>query len=394
MPKTASSYRSGSRQVVRGLTTAAAACVLLAGSQLSASATPKDRTWVVQPGQSIQAAVDRARSGDTIKIKPGRYAEAVCVVNKGLTVQGSDYRSTIIEPPATLTASACWEPNAPEGGTVEGVSALKFLNPNRPVTVTDLQTRNFPESGIVAWQARGFTVKRTKNVGHRQYGILATADSRDIVITDNIQRGVVINGRSGTSGISVADSARARAVVKRNLSEGWNLGIFIREARQGLLANNTVRGNCGGILIFDDSNTEKPNQTGTVIGGDWDVRSNTSAANTRLCFAGRDGSLRVSGVGMAVVNADDVELRGNLIRDNAPSVPVDQLNFPPAGLDILTVPSPTGGPDPGPATNIRVIENRFVNNTPVDILVGQPLDTLTFRRNQCTTSVPPSICGE
>ena len=177
------------------------------------------------------------------------------------------------------------------------MSAIKFLNPNRRVVVSDLQTRNFPESGIVAWKARGFTVKRTQNIGHRQYGILATADSRKISITDNIQVGVVVNNRSGTAGISVADSAKAKAVIKRNVSVGWNLGIFLRESRGGLVQHNTVKGNCGGVLIFDDSNTEKPNQTGTVIGGAWTVKRNSSIANNRLCFAGRDGDLAGLGSG-------------------------------------------------------------------------------------------------
>ena len=101
--------------------------------------------------------------------------------------------------------------------------------------------------------------------------------------------------------------------------------------------------------------------------------------------------LRVSGVGMAVVNADRVKIVENLIKDNRPVPDVD-LNFPAAGLDILTVPSPTGGPDPGPATKVSVISNRFVNNTPLDILVGQPLDTLTFKRNSCKASNPAAIC--
>lgn len=336
--------------------------------------------------------VDKARSGDTIKLKPGTYAEAVCVDGKGLTIRGSGANKTIFVPPTTLTETACWVPNAPEGGTVEGVSAIKFLNPNRWATVTDLQTRDFPESGIVAWKARGFTVKRTKNIGHRQYGILATADSRRVRITDNLQVGVVKDNRSGTSGISIADSAKAGAVIKRNVSVGWNLGIFLREARHGLIMHNTVKGNCGGVLIFDDSNTEKPNQTGTVTGGAFTVKQNSSIANNRLCFAGRDGSLRVSGVGMAVVNADAVKIHQNLIKDNHPVAGVE-LNFPAAGLDILTVPSPTGGPDPGPATDVSVVSNRFVNNSPLDILVGQPPDaSVVFKRNSCRASTPPTIC--
>ena len=67
-------------------------------------------TWVVKPGQSIQAAADKASSGDTIKIEAGKYYEAVCIEGKGLTIRGAGRDSTIILPPtATATAAGCRE---------------------------------------------------------------------------------------------------------------------------------------------------------------------------------------------------------------------------------------------------------------------------------------------
>ncbi len=96
---------------------------------------------------------------------------------------------------------------------------------------------------------------------------------------------------------------------------------------------------------------------------------------------------------MAVVNADRVKIIQNLIKDNRP-VPNVDLNFPAAGLDILTVPSPTGGPNPGPATKVSVISNRFVNNEPLDILVGPGTGPgNVFKKNSCGASNPPAICA-
>ncbi|HET9117711.1 MAG TPA: hypothetical protein VFN75_06500, partial [Pseudonocardiaceae bacterium] len=63
-----------------------------------------------------------------------------------------------------------------------------------------------------------------------------------------------------------------------------------------------MTGNCVGVLVFDDSATEIPDTTRHVVGGDWKVTGNTSVANNRYCIAGRDGSQRVSGVGMLVTN--------------------------------------------------------------------------------------------
>lgn len=382
--------------VARCLAAAGAAGLLLAlAPPAVAAAAPT--TWMVKPGQSIQAAADRARSGDTITIGAGKYYEAICIEGKGLTIKGAGRDSTIILPPATASANHCWVPGTPEGGTVENVSALKFLNPDGPVAVTDLQTNGHPEDGIVVWGAKGFTVSHTKGVGHGVFGILATAGSTNIVISDNIEGGAKGPiGPVGTGGISVGDSATAKALITNNRSEGLHLGIFVRESRGGTISNNTVRGNCVGILVFDDSATEKPSTNGNVIGGNWSVLANQSVANNGYCIAGRDGSQHVSGVGMAVVNADKVLISANTITDNHPVVPPgqDPVNFFPAGLSVLSFPMPPGQPgvDPGPAENVQVIGNVFKNNQPVDIQLFSQGSGNVFKLNLCSTSDPTSIC--
>src|SRR5436309_2235529 len=55
----------------------------------------------VHPGQSIQAAIDKADPGDTIKLKPGTYQENVQIKTDDIELQGSGGDSTKIEPAAT-----------------------------------------------------------------------------------------------------------------------------------------------------------------------------------------------------------------------------------------------------------------------------------------------------
>jgi hypothetical protein len=55
------------------------------------------KTHVVRPGESIQAAIDAARPGDTILVKPGTSAEALKVTTDNLTLKGS--RGTVLTMP-------------------------------------------------------------------------------------------------------------------------------------------------------------------------------------------------------------------------------------------------------------------------------------------------------
>ena len=124
--------------------------------------------------------------------------------------------------------------------------------------------------------------------------------------------------------------------------------------------------------------------------------ANRSVATNGYCIAGRDGSQHVSGVGMAIVNADKVLGSANTITDNHPVVPPgqDPVNFFPAGLAVLTFPMPPGQPgvDPGPADNVWVVGNIVKNNQPVDIQLFSQGAGNDFTLNLCSTSDPATIC--
>ncbi|NAZ86549.1 right-handed parallel beta-helix repeat-containing protein [Kineococcus indalonis] len=352
------------------------------------------RTWTVKPGQSIQAAVDRARSGDTIQLAAGTYREAVCVVGKGLTVKGAGRERTTITWPEwntvadlpAVSSNPCLEAqntaDAEDLNTTlaDNVSGLFFLNPDRPVKVRDLATRNHPANGIVTWGAHGFEVKATRGTGHERYGILA-ADSTDVSIKDNVEVGVVRGGDvlGGTAGISVGDSAHADATVAGNTVKNYNIGVFAREARTGVIKGNTISGNCVGVLVFDDSATEIPDTSRHVVGGDWSVKGNHVADNTRYCVVGRDGSQLVSGTGIAVTNADHVNVSGNTLTGNVPVVPAGQAptNFPSGGVSLISFDSPpgtnpAGAVPPGKVEHVTVKGNRLKGNAPTDVFVSQP----------------------
>jgi hypothetical protein len=88
-----------------------------------------------------------------------------------------------------------------------------------------------------------------------------------------------------------------------------------------------------------------------------------------------------------------------------PAVPPETLQFPAAGLALLSLP-PFNNPmnvDPGLVKNIQVVGNTITGNVPVDVLLGwpPPLDAqfpppgegIVSVGNTCNTSIPPEICG-
>lgn len=429
-------------RLARKLSLASALALLFAVVPAGVASAGHGKTWVVHPGQSIQAAVDAAQSGDTIRLLRGTYEnQAVCVDGKGLTVVGAgpdktfltwpDWTTVADLPPATTDAAgeplSCWQEWAshdPEStgddsaqGLADDVSALFFLNPDSPVTVTGLSTRNHPANGIVVETGRDIEISDTQGNAHDRYGILVS-NSSNTSITDNNEVGFErpqptgTSGNSGTAGISISDSANANAYVAGNTSTGWNLGIFVREARTGTLADNTVTNNCVGINMFDDGNTEVPqNDASTIAAGDWQVLDNTIRDNQRFCLAGIgevEASLAVSGTGLAVVNMDTVLIHGNTIENNGPTE-ARTLDFPAAGLLLLSLPLfNTPNPDAaGLVSDIAVLDNRIEGNitsvdidgpgpaapflAPLDILVGFPPGTLLPDENGVPSVQPPGV---
>jgi hypothetical protein len=440
----------------RSLVVAAALLLISAVIPAGLASAHDYKTWTVSPGQSIQDAVDQASSGDVISLEAGTYAnQAVCVVGKGLTIVGAGRDETKITWPqwttpdvfdadgnlvtagdqadAPAAGNACWQDWAshdPESvgdpatqhGLADDVSALFFLHPDSAVTVSGLTTVNHPANGVVTEYGNGFSVTETRGVAHDRYGILASATTNTL-IKDNSEigkdRGTADAPNSGTAGIGVSDTPSANALVKDNYSQGWNLGVFVREARTGAVVGNTVTGNCVGFNFFDDTNTEvPPNPASTIPAGAWAVIGNKSVDNHRFCLAGIgqvQAALRVSGTGMDVVNMDSVLIKDNVIKNNSPRSDIDptSLQFPPGGLTLLTLAAfNTTTPNAaGPISKIGVIGNTITGNVPWDILMGPPPgatlensglspvteqdNQIVFDGNTCGISFPPGTadCG-
>jgi nitrous oxidase accessory protein NosD len=167
-------------------------------------------TWCVQPGgrkncsNSIQAAVNAAATGDTVRVWPGRYHESV-TISKSL--------SLIAEGPVIIDARGL-----PNGIFVDG-------------------TRT-PLSGVVV---KGFTIRNANFEGillmNTTYATLAGNDVRRNDLSLNIM------------------SASCPGLPSWETAEGEDCGegIHLVAVADSVVVHNVVEQNSGGILLTDET---------------------------------------------------------------------------------------------------------------------------------------------
>lgn len=243
------------------------------------------RTLTVQPGESIQEAVDRAQPGDTILISPGVYHEAVVIKTDGLTLRG-----------------VAGEDGLPvldgEGEFGNGITAT-----GHQLTLEGLIIRNYLTNGVVVTGAVGVVLRDLVAEYTGEYGVFPV-QCKNVLI----ERVVAIG--ASDAGIYVGQSQDA--VVRDSEAFANVSGIEIENSVNVLVENNFSHDNSAGLLVFvlpDLSRKETREVT---------VRGNRIENNNFPNFA-EEGELSASvprGTGILIVAADQVEVTANTITDN------------------------------------------------------------------------------
>jgi hypothetical protein len=378
------------------------AVLALAALALSVPASSAATVVHVDPGESIQAAIDKAKPGTTIKLGEGVYKDSVNISKSDIEIVGEGRSKTKIEVPAVgdLPAGAgcvddsggtpvvngiCVSPeppddpkarceNSPPSGPDETI--VKAVD---DVEVSRLSVTGFTGIGVLYFCADDPEVTRvyTKGAEHPEYGIAAFA-SEDVEFTRNLTT------ESGEAGIYIGDSPHADATVWKNVAWNNGFGLFIRDAAHGTLQRNKTFGNCLGILLLNtDESSAPPEFQGPPIDvKDWLVKQNGVTANNRACPAGEEGGA-TSGIGIGVSSAIDVSLIDNGVFGNDSKEESDFKG------GILVV----GEPGFKPSTGTKVGFNTAFGNTTDIIWDGQGTGN-SFFHNDCLTSDPDGLCED
>jgi parallel beta-helix repeat protein len=239
----------------------------------------------INPGESIQAALDRCIPGDTIEIRPGAYNETLLVDVDNITIRGlkeNDQRP-ILDGRNTLTDAVI---TSSHNFTIENLVIKDYVNNGVTVhggqnaTFRDLEIHNAGLYGVYPVECRGVLIERVLATGIKDAAIYV-GQSRDIIVRN-------CEVHSNVTGIEIENSVHA------------------------LVENNYAHDNTGGILVF-----LLPNNP-SKVGSDTTVRNNRIINNNHANFGDPTSVVgKVQpGTGMLIMAADRTTVTENEIRGN------------------------------------------------------------------------------
>ncbi|MBO2460288.1 right-handed parallel beta-helix repeat-containing protein [Actinomadura violacea] len=320
----------------------------------------RSRTHVVRPGHSIQAAVDRARPGDTIRLLRGTYDGGV-LVRKRLTIRGAGDKTVLRPGRKDHCAAVQW------AGT--GICVIgRAGHPVQGVTVKDLTVRKFAKNGIFGHFTDRLGVEGVLAAHNGEYGISEFNSTRGRFMRNWARD----NGDE--AGLYVGDIADAHGtVVAGNRSTGNAVGLLVRHARNVKVWGNDLVGNCVGVALVDDS--QKGGQGNTTA---W---KNNISKNNRQCAAHEEVP-PLGGTGVLLFGGDHNVIKKNVVKDNRGKLPYS------GGIVLFRGTPPLNRP----ARDNLVLLNVALGNAPFDLVDASGSKSNRFRRNICRTSQPSGLC--
>jgi parallel beta-helix repeat protein len=240
----------------------------------------------VEPGESIQAAADQARPGDTIEIAYGVYHERVAIDVSDIRLLG------------VPNADGAWPILDGENRLADGVIAS-----GNNFEVANLHIRNYTDNGVLVEGATGVYMHDlfTENVG--AYGVYP------------VQSTHVLIERVKTTGVNDAGIYAGQCEdveVRDSESYGNVIGIEIENTVGAKVHDNHVHDNATGIFI------DLLPQLTSKVSLNAEVYNNISENNNGDNFApeGATAGLLPSGVGVLLLSTDHADVHDNIIRDN------------------------------------------------------------------------------
>lgn len=243
---------------------------------------------------NIQTALEMAKPGDQVCLKPGTYplAEEISLATDNITLRGTGGGDTILDFNGQTSGA--------NGITVTSVKGFK---------IADLTVKNTAGDSIKVTQSTDVVFLRVKalwdtamSMKNGAYGLYPVQSTN--VLIDSC----VVSGASD-AGIYVGQSNNV--IVRDSEAYGNVAGIEIENTTNSEVVNNYAHDNTGGILVFNLPDL-------TQYGSKALVHKNRVEKNNGFNFSDPSGTVHIvpSGTGILVLACDQNEITDNDVKDN------------------------------------------------------------------------------
>jgi len=193
-------------------------------------AQPPCNVWV-EPGESIQRAIDAASPGTVICLRAGTWEENL-VINKSLTLRGVDREQTTVKGVKTGEPVILIESESEIQVTIEAITIAEAKVGTE---------RTWKEDGIHI-RGNAKAIIKTCTISNNDSTGIGLYDSSHAIIEGNTI------SRNGGWGIWVEDSAQAEIISNqitdsRVISVGYADGIGVYDNGRATIRDNTITGN-------------------------------------------------------------------------------------------------------------------------------------------------------
>ncbi|GAA4741629.1 right-handed parallel beta-helix repeat-containing protein [Flavisolibacter ginsenosidimutans] len=277
---------------------------------------------VVQPGTSIQAAINAVPNGSVIKILQGTYSESIVVNKPGITLTGEG--NVVIQNPGDVSIGI---------QVVKGADGFALSN----VTV-----QGFKDRAVEIKEINGLLLSHVTAIGNNkeEFGLFVQYCTNGTIehceATGHTDTGIFVGESTGVS-------------LAQNESFANTIGIETENASRITIDKNHMHDNSAGILCLlvpGKSTSESSNITITKNQIRDNNHANLQTDPSELEF------ILPTGIGILILGVDNMLVEDNHVTGN---------QYTGIGVVTTAILGPTPGIDPV-SDNVKVVSNQVKNN--------------------------------